>query len=206
MIAGSIFMFAGSTAPSGYLMCDGSAVSRTTYSNLFAAIGTRYGTGDGSTTFNLPDLSGRVAVGTSVLDLLGATGGEASHALQDSEMPLHAHSLPAHTHGNNVSATTPAMSHSVTTEDEAKYRYPKYPSTAEFRWASNGTSTYIRSRKNAASTSSFSISDHPASACSVSCTISACAAHDSTTAGGGAAHSNMQPYITMNYVICTGVE
>ena len=52
---GCVLPFAGSTAPDGYLICDGSAVSRTTYSALFAVIGTTYGTGDGSTTFNIPD-------------------------------------------------------------------------------------------------------------------------------------------------------
>lgn len=56
---GAVMPFAGSSAPTGFLMCDGSAVSRTTYSALFAAIGTAHGTGDGSTTFNLPDYRGR---------------------------------------------------------------------------------------------------------------------------------------------------
>lgn len=52
---GMIKPFAGTTVPTGYLLCDGSAVSRTTYANLFAAIGTTYGSGDGSTTFNIPN-------------------------------------------------------------------------------------------------------------------------------------------------------
>ena len=56
---GSLVAFAGATAPSGWLLCDGRAVSRTTYSALFAAIGTAWGVGDGSTTFNLPDMRGR---------------------------------------------------------------------------------------------------------------------------------------------------
>jgi microcystin-dependent protein len=60
---GAVFQFAGTAAPAGYLMCDGAPVSRTTYSALFAIVGAWYGTGDGSTTFNLPDLQGRVAVG-----------------------------------------------------------------------------------------------------------------------------------------------
>ena len=55
---GMIAPFAMSTAPSGWLTCDGSAVSRSTHSNLFSAIGTTWGTGDGSTTFNVPDLRG----------------------------------------------------------------------------------------------------------------------------------------------------
>lgn len=57
--AGVILAFGGTTAPAGYLLCDGSVVSRTTYANLFAAIGTAFGAGDGSTTFHLPDFRGR---------------------------------------------------------------------------------------------------------------------------------------------------
>jgi len=57
-VSGMIAAFARTTAPTGWLACNGSAVSRTTYANLFAAIGTTYGVGDGSTTFNLPDCRG----------------------------------------------------------------------------------------------------------------------------------------------------
>lgn len=57
-IVGTIHAFAGSSAPSGWLVCDGSAISRSTYAALFAAIGTSFGVGDGSTTFNLPNTSG----------------------------------------------------------------------------------------------------------------------------------------------------
>ena len=62
---GKIIMFAGNTAPEGTLYCNGAAISRTTYSELFAAIGTTYGAGDGSTTFNVPDLRGRWIVGAN---------------------------------------------------------------------------------------------------------------------------------------------
>lgn len=76
---GSVIQFAGSTAPSGWLLCDGTAVSRTTYADLFAIIGTTYGAGNGSSTFNLPNLKGRVAVGRDndqeEFNLLGETGG-----------------------------------------------------------------------------------------------------------------------------------
>ncbi|MBT7541553.1 MAG: tail fiber protein, partial [Gammaproteobacteria bacterium] len=61
--SGAVSMWAGSTAPSGWLECDGAAVSRTTYSDLFAAVGTRYGVGDGSTTFNLPNPIDKLAMG-----------------------------------------------------------------------------------------------------------------------------------------------
>lgn len=60
---GWIMMWAGSSAPTGFLLCDGSAISRSTYSVLFGIIGTAFGAGDGSTTFNLPDLRGRIPMG-----------------------------------------------------------------------------------------------------------------------------------------------
>jgi microcystin-dependent protein len=62
---GTLIDFAGATAPTGYLVCDGSSVSRTTYADLFAVIGTLYGAGDGSTTFGLPNLIDRVKQGAS---------------------------------------------------------------------------------------------------------------------------------------------
>ena len=90
---GSVVAYAGSVAPSGYLLCDGSAVSRSTYAKLFAIIGTTYGSGNGSTTFNVPDLRGRVAVGKNAGSFasLGATGGEENHTMTINEMPAHKH-------------------------------------------------------------------------------------------------------------------
>jgi len=89
---GLIKMYGGSSAPRGHLMCDGTAVSRTTYADLFAIIGTNFGAGDGSTTFNLPDYRqrfplGKAASGTG--NTLGGTGGAIDHT----------HSVPKHYHG-----------------------------------------------------------------------------------------------------------
>ena len=72
---GAIEMFAGAVAPPKWLLCNGSAISRTTYSALFAVIGTTYGTGDGSTTFNVPNLQDRVPIGASASKALASTGG-----------------------------------------------------------------------------------------------------------------------------------
>lgn len=74
---GTMLDYGGSTVPKGYLACDGTAVSRTTYSALFAAIGTTWGTGDGSTTFNTPSLSGRATIGSGT-GTLAETIAEAS--------------------------------------------------------------------------------------------------------------------------------
>lgn len=84
MPSGSILIFGGTAAPSGFLMCDGSAVSRTTFADLFGIIGTAYGAGDGSTTFNLPDMTSKFPRGGSP-----GTGGGAD---------THTHTSAAHSH------------------------------------------------------------------------------------------------------------
>lgn len=71
---GSVIAFAANSAPSGYLLCNGAAVSRTTYANLFAAIGTTYGKGDGSKTFNLPNLTDRFIQGSGKAGTVKAAG------------------------------------------------------------------------------------------------------------------------------------
>lgn len=108
--SGAVMPYAGTSAPSGWQLCYGQAISRTTYAALFAAIGTTYGAGDGSTTFNVPDLRGRVVAGQDDMggtsanrltnqsgglngDTLGATGGAETHTLTTAEMPAHTHTL-----------------------------------------------------------------------------------------------------------------
>ena len=89
--AGAVQSFAMSAAPSGWLDCDGSAVSRTTYSNLFSAIGTTFGTGDGSTTFNVPDLRGEFIRGWD--DGRGVDSGRTFGTAQSDELRSHTHSM-----------------------------------------------------------------------------------------------------------------
>lgn len=97
--AGLIAPYGGTSAPTGYLACDGSAVSRTTYAALFTAIGTTWGVGDGSTTFNLPDLRGYSVTGTGgvasgITNRAVATKyGVETHTLVTGEIPAHAHDV-----------------------------------------------------------------------------------------------------------------
>lgn len=106
--SGVLMPFAGASAPGGWLMCDGSAVSRATYSALYAVIGTVYGVGDGTTTFNVPDLRGRMPLGkdnmggasanrvvNTAADNLGQGSGAELHILTEAEMPVHNHGLKA---------------------------------------------------------------------------------------------------------------
>lgn len=119
-MTGTVLPFAGSTAPDGWLLCFGQAVSRTDFPNLFARIGTTFGAGDGSTTFNVPDLRGRVAAGKDDMGgtaasrltnsgtgnpglngaTLGAVGGADRHTLSEAQIPPHSHTV------NNSASTT----------------------------------------------------------------------------------------------------
>jgi len=112
MPTGAVLPYAGSSAPTGFLLCYGQAISRSTYADLFSAISTTYGTGDGSSTFNLPDLRGRVVAGQDDMggssadrltdqtgglngDTLGDTGGSETHTLSTAQMPAHTHTVAA---------------------------------------------------------------------------------------------------------------
>ena len=147
MPAGAIAAYAGSKAPEGWLLCDGSTVSRKSYPLLFAAIGTAYGSGDGSTTFGLPDLRGRVPMGSSSSHALASKGGEETHKLTVDEMP-------SHKHGTDISML-----------DYGSTGYETHTSELSSKWQGM-----------------FSTNE----------------------AGGDHPHNNMQPYLTVNYVISTG--
>lgn len=97
VLTGSLLMWPTTSAPTGYLNCDGTAVSRTTYAALFAVVSTTFGTGDGSTTFNLPNYTSRMPYGTTI----GATGGSADAI------------VVSHTHTATSTVTDPGHTHNV---------------------------------------------------------------------------------------------
>ena len=201
--AGIIEPFAGTTVPEGYLICDGSAVDRTTYATLFGVIGTTFGAGDGSTTFNLPDLGGRVPLGVSSTHLLGSTGGSETVTLTESELPAHVHEVPQHGHANTILATTPSLSHSITTQPSFTYANPTV-------YDSRSTSSYPHNVYNsvtstaASESTSVAITAHAASNCTMGGGVANKSSFDTEDYGGGGAHNNMQPFVVMTYIISIG--
>ena len=178
-LRGAITVYAGATAPAGFLLCDGSAVSRSTYADLFTLIGTTYGAGNGTTTFNLPDLRGRVPVGMdnmggsdagrlSSANTLGTAGGAETHTLSAAETPSHTHPFSATT------STDGDHTHSTKGEDGDGI--------------AGSANTYHVSGSGAQTVASAGSHSHTVSGTTGS-------------AGSGGAHNNMQPFITLNYII-----
>jgi microcystin-dependent protein len=175
---GMISAFGGPSPPSGWFVCNGSAVSRTTYSALFSAIGTYWGAGDNVNTFNLPNLVNRTLVGygSGALWAFASTGGEVNHTLSLAEMPSHAHSLndPGHSHGIQQIA-----------------HHHGYVNPLGAFGAQAGSSQYSPS----GSTNTADTVGVPPNT-NASGTGMSCAA-----AGSSATHNNMQPYAMIYYII-----
>ena len=127
---GIVQPYSSTVVPDGYLLCDGRAVSRTTYADLFKVIGITYGSGDGDTTFNLPNYAGRILVGMdssdSAVSSVGLKGGQKELSLTVANLPSHSHtvaphyhSLAAHTHGipalTGTTSTDGAHEHKMNT-------------------------------------------------------------------------------------------
>ena len=174
---GVVNPFAGATAPSGWLLCYGQAVSRTAYPVLFTTLSTTYGSGDGSTTFNIPDMRGRAVAGKddmggtaasrltatvlSAANTLGATGGTQTHTMTTAEMPSHTHTQDAHIHPNADGGYPAVISLTPTGTGSA---YMGQGGSSSLRWSGSVTAT-------------------------------------NQNTGGGGAHLNTQPTIVLNYII-----
>lgn len=224
-VIGEVIDYAGASAPSGWLFCYGQAISRTTYSDLYAVLSTTYGIGDGSTTFNLPDLRGRVVAGKDNMggssanrltdqsgglngDTLGDAGGEETHTLSGAESGTSAHqhattglstdSESSHTHaaGSLAAASDGAHVHSGT------FGVLGGDSPAVGTGGSLGPTTTGSVASGGAHT--HTISGSSAGGSSHSHTLSG-SVDASSAAAASAEHNNVQPTSILNKMIYTGV-
>lgn len=174
MPTGSIMSFAGASAPTGYLLCDGAAIARQAGGSdtaLFTLLGITYGPGDGSSTYNIPDLRGRVIAGQDDMggasanrltgltggvdgDVLGGSGGAETHTLATSELPAHDHDVDTAVKSNNT----------------------------------NGVAGNYPTGTNLSSPSAVQLGANTNSI---------------KNTGGGGAHNNVQPTFILNYIIKT---
>lgn len=177
-MVGSVTDYAGATAPNGWLLCYGQAISRTTYADLFTAISTTYGIGDGSTTFNLPDIRGRVVAGQDDM------GGTSANRLTD---------LSGGLDGNTLGDTGGAETHTLTTaQTEAHYHLlTASGGVAEASTADN----YLSESRTGSGDAAYTAQGRD----------TAPDRARSSSVGGGEAHNNVQPTIILNKIIFTGV-
>jgi microcystin-dependent protein len=176
---GVVLPFASATVPQGWLLCAGQAVSRTTYVDLFGVISTTYGSGDGSTTFNLPDLRGRAVAGRDNMNgtaanrlsathfgssgqALGQAGGSEGQSLIESQMPAHTHFV-ANTDNTTTSSPTITNSNSIVQHNS---------------FTGGASDSYYFNSSSTAPTVGVS-----------------------SSTGSGAQHNNMQPTVVLNYII-----
>lgn len=205
MPTGAMLEYGGSAAPTGWLLCDGSAVSRTTYAALFAVLGTAYGVGDGSTTFNLPDRRGKFGIGANGTYTRGSSDGSTTTS-----------SAGSHNHTGLTGSTTlstsqiPSHTHTGTTDSSGSHSHTTVYS------GGIGSGSVIGQAKDYANALSYALT-YGSNTAWASTTTDGAHTHTFTTAatGGGTGHDHSittdgththtvtPPYVASNFIIKT---
>lgn len=225
--AGMLAPYAGSTAPTGWLLCAGQAVSRTTYASLFAAISTTYGSGDGSTTFNLPDLRGRTIAGVDNMGgsaasritsgNSGITGTTLGAAGGDERYHQHSHANTASFTGSAVNTGTQSVDHTHSVTSNVTLSDPGHSHTIQSRpddatstgsWYvdAENTTQGIQNTYTMSATTGITVTNNAVTSGGMSqshthsVTAAGTIAMTNANAGSGASQ-NVQPTILLNYII-----
>lgn len=182
---GTILPFGGDTAPDGFVLCDGAPLVRASYPALYAVLGDKYGAGDGTNTFNVPDLRSRFALGAGAgpglaQRALGDVGGEESRKLTVAQLPPHTHDAtstqPGHTHAVRNSGG-PDLAQVVNSTGFAGFN-----AGALRGWATTGSGL-------------------PAGDQALVQTVQPAVTTTVAATGGGAAQPALPPYVTVNWII-----
>src|SRR5574337_1130553 len=171
--AGAVLMFAGASVPSGWLLCNGQAVSRTTYANLFAAIGTTFGTGDGSTTFNVPNFETKIPRMQAAS--MGGTGGSSTHT----HTTAHDHQIDGGSTAAHAQIVIPSSASPVFGRIN-RISVPSWTETNELQISANGSTT----TGSTASTNGAAVKGQT-----------------SQTTPTSSATSTLPPYLNINFII-----
>jgi microcystin-dependent protein len=215
---GGLMDYAGSSAPTGWLLCYGQAVSRTTYAALFTAISTQYGVGDGTTTFNLPDCRGRTSAGKDDMGgsaagrlangvtgsvsgtTLGGTGGTESHTLTSADSAAHTHSVVGTTGTESVTHT-----HTATDAGHTHVLPATISGVLSEGTVDAGASATVADAISALNNYSTQSGTASITVGNASVTHTHDLAITSGSSGSGGAHNNVQPTIIFNKIIFAGV-
>lgn len=185
--AGAILDWGGALAPTGWLVCDGRAISRATYAALFAAIGATYGAGDNSTTFNLPDFRGRTSVAP---DNLGGTDANRLTHLGGARL------VPGSGVGSGQhvlsQAEIPAITPTGSTDAVGNHQHPAFQNDNAFSAGSGGAAPFVLQANGTATQGAGGVTG-PGGAHSHSITMN--------PIGGGLAHNNVQPALVVSKII-----
>lgn len=184
---GTILLYSVSSSPDGYLICNGAAVSRTTYANLFSVIGTTFGVGNGATTFNLPNMEDRLPYGFKTGAGIGTTGGSETVTITTNNLPAHTHTGTTDSSGNHShTVTDPGHTHSQTTINDDYNNSGGNPpgfsadSAGSVTWNNiNSSTTGISINSNGAHTHTFTTG----------------------STGSGTAVTILNPYMRLAYII-----
>lgn len=180
-LPGEMVMYGGAVAPTGWLICNGAAVNRNTYAALFAVIGTAFGAGDGTATFNLPNLGGRMPMGQNGTYPRGSSGGVAAPVLTAAQLPAHTHTIN-HNHAQATTSTTGNHDHPAGHGPSAS------TSTTTFQEGRLSERVIDNNLVGAAGAHSHTV-DLPAFT------------GNSGSTGGGGALNNLPPYLSVNTII-----
>lgn len=181
--SGTITMYGGATAPTDWLLCNGAAINRTTYADLFAILGTSYGAGNGTTTFNLPNLNDRFPIGVSGTYARGATGGALTKTIITANLPAHTHAID---HNHSAFDTASGGTHSHTQPTTSADTGSSTTRVARGSGVSSGDVTYISG--DGAHTHSIDVPAFTGT---------------SGSAGSGTPLDTTPPYVAVNYIIKT---